>query len=80
MRNVLSRAGAWGGIDYVWSWSADRRLTAVLLACLASGACTNCGRRIHLSVLTKEVNRMKIVIWKSPKYLRGILCRLFHVT
>ena len=23
---------------------------------------------------------MKVVIWKSPKYLRGILCRLFHIT
>ena len=22
---------------------------------------------------------MKVVIWKSPKYLRGILCRLFHI-
>ena len=23
---------------------------------------------------------MKVVVWKSPKYLRGILCRLFHIT
>jgi hypothetical protein len=80
MRNVLPRAGAWGGVDCIGKRFAGRRLAAVLPAGLAAGACTDCGRRICLSVLKREVNRMKIVIWKSPKYLRGILCKLFHVT
>lgn len=80
MRYVLPQSDDRIGCSLPWIGAAGRQHSARLSAALAGFAGADRGRPVPISALTGGEHTMKVVVWKSPKYLRGILCRLFHIT
>ena len=80
MRYVLPQSGDRISRPLPRVGAAGRQHFAILPAALAGFAGADRGRPGFISALTGGRHMMKVVIWKSPKYLRGILCRLFHIT
>ena len=79
MRDVLQRASDRIDAGRSWGRAADQLPASVLLACVVAFNRVNRSRCVFFSSMTGG-GSVKVVVWKSPKYLRGILSRLFHVT
>lgn len=79
MRYVLPRSGNRFGTDLFGRRHAGRQPDPLVPFCVAAVSRADRGRCGLVSILTGG-GAVKVVVWKSPKYLRGILCKLFHVT
>lgn len=79
MRYVLPQSGDRIGCPLPRVGAAGGQHFTILPADLADFTGADRGRPGFISALTGGEHMMKVVIWKSPKYLRGILCRLFHI-
>lgn len=80
MRNVLPKSGNRNRVIISGRRFAGWLFIAIVFTGLAAGAVTGCRRDFLTSMLTGgTIVMMKVVVWKSPKCLRGLLCRIFHI-